>query len=104
MFYIKSNLLFQIAAALNLGWWVFTTDYEGLNAEFTVGLQTGHAVLDSTRAVLSAGPSVGLSSDPVYALSNRYSLPAPTPAPVGFIQEKTILSKIEPLVPVMVKD
>ncbi|KAJ5729642.1 uncharacterized protein N7483_004150 [Penicillium malachiteum] len=57
-----------IAAALNLGWWVFTTDYEGLNAEFTVGLQTGHAVLDSTRAVLSSGPSVGLSSDPVYAL------------------------------------
>ncbi|KAJ5081149.1 hypothetical protein N7456_013387 [Penicillium angulare] len=57
-----------IAAALNLGWWVYTTDYEGLKAEFTVGLQSGHAVLDSTRAVLSAGPDHGLSKNPVYAL------------------------------------
>ncbi|KAJ5666692.1 hypothetical protein N7462_011101 [Penicillium macrosclerotiorum] len=57
-----------IGAALNLGWWVFTTDYEGLEAEFTAGLQSGHAVLDSTRAVLSEGPSVGLSRNPTYAL------------------------------------
>ena len=57
-----------MAAALNLGWWVFTTDYEGLKAEFTTGLQSGHAVLDSTRAVLSEGPSVGLSHSPRYAL------------------------------------
>lgn len=47
---------------------MYTTDYEGLNAEFTVGVQSGHAVLDSTRAVLSAGPEVGLSKNPVYAL------------------------------------
>ncbi|KAF3391552.1 Lipase A [Penicillium rolfsii] len=57
-----------IAAALNLGWWVFTTDYEGLNAEFAVGLQSGHAVLDSTRVVLHEGPSVGLSRNARYAL------------------------------------
>ncbi|OKP07330.1 Lipase A [Penicillium subrubescens] len=63
-FYDSAN----IAAALNLGWWVFTTDYEGLNAEFTVGLQSGHAVLDSTRVVLDEGPSVGLSRNPRYAL------------------------------------
>lgn len=57
-----------MAAALNLGWWVFTTDYEGLKAEYTTGLQSGHAVLDSTRAVSSEGPSVGLSHSPYYAL------------------------------------
>ncbi|KAJ5355205.1 uncharacterized protein N7496_012417 [Penicillium cataractarum] len=59
---------FQIAAALNLGWWVFTTDYEGLEAEFSAGLQSGHAVLDSTRVILDEGPSVGLSGNPRYAL------------------------------------
>ncbi|KAJ5157684.1 uncharacterized protein N7482_008784 [Penicillium canariense] len=57
-----------IAAALNLGWWVFTTDYEGLKAEFTAGLQSGQAVLDSTRTILTEGPSVGLSRNPRYAL------------------------------------
>ncbi|KAF9893920.1 hypothetical protein FE257_008891 [Aspergillus nanangensis] len=57
-----------IAAALNQGWWVLTTDYEGLEAQFTVGLQSGHATLDSIRVVLQEGPSVGLSSDARYAL------------------------------------
>ena len=47
---------------------MFTTDYEGLKAEFTAGLQSGHAVLDSTRVVLDEGPSVGLSGNPRYAL------------------------------------
>ncbi|CEJ57649.1 hypothetical protein PMG11_06335 [Penicillium brasilianum] len=57
-----------VAAALNLGWWVFTTDYEGLKAEFSAGLQSGQAVLDSTRVILDQGPSVGLSGNPRYAL------------------------------------
>ncbi|KAJ5625316.1 hypothetical protein N7510_001625 [Penicillium lagena] len=61
-------IVYEIGAALNLGWWVFTTDYEGLEAEFTAGLQSGHAVLDSVRAVLNEGPQVGLSENPVYAL------------------------------------
>ncbi|KAL3456266.1 putative lipase 2 precursor [Aspergillus heterothallicus] len=64
---IEADVLL-IGAALNLGWWVYTTDYEGLQAEYTAGLQSGHAVLDSTRVVLSAGPAVGLSCDPQYAL------------------------------------
>lgn len=55
-------------AALNLGWWLYTTDYEGLKAEYTTGLQSGYSVLDSTRAVLSSGPALGLSSNPKYAL------------------------------------
>ncbi|KAF9889374.1 hypothetical protein FE257_007484 [Aspergillus nanangensis] len=57
-----------IGAALNRGWWVLTTDYEGLEAQFTVGLQSGHATLDSMRVVLREGPKVGLSTDPRYAL------------------------------------
>jgi hypothetical protein len=57
-----------MAAALNLGWWVFTTDYEGLDAQFTVGLQSGQAVLDSVRAILREGPNIGLSESPLYAL------------------------------------
>ncbi|KAL5354934.1 secretory lipase-domain-containing protein [Aspergillus floccosus] len=57
-----------IAAALNKGWWVLTTDYEGLEAQFTAGLQSGHATLDSIRVVLKEAPHVGLSKDPRYAL------------------------------------
>ncbi|GAB1216545.1 hypothetical protein ATERTT37_005761 [Aspergillus terreus] len=57
-----------IAAALNKGWWVLTTDYEGLEAQFTAGLQSGHATLDSVRVVLKEAPRVGLSKDPRYAL------------------------------------
>ncbi|KAJ5628914.1 hypothetical protein N7490_011142 [Penicillium lividum] len=57
-----------IGTALNLGWWVYTTDYEGLEAQYTAGLQSGQAVLDSTRAVLHAGPSLGLSHHPRYVL------------------------------------
>ncbi|KAJ5266973.1 hypothetical protein N7478_009781 [Penicillium angulare] len=58
----------MIGAALNKGWWVYTTDYEGLDAQYTAGLQSGHAVLDSTRAVLKEGQSKGLSANPRYAL------------------------------------
>ncbi|KAJ5751772.1 hypothetical protein N7520_008689 [Penicillium odoratum] len=57
-----------IGTALNLGWWVYTTDYEGLKAQYTAGLQSGQAVLDSTRAVLHAGPSLGLSHNSRYVL------------------------------------
>ncbi|OQD74900.1 hypothetical protein PENDEC_c009G05650 [Penicillium decumbens] len=57
-----------MAAALNLGWWVFTTDYGGLDAQYTVGLQSGYAVLDWVRAILREGPGVGLSKNPIYAL------------------------------------
>lgn len=31
-----------------------TSDYEGLKAEFVAGIQSGHAVLDSIKASLSA--------------------------------------------------
>ncbi|PLN85794.1 LIP-domain-containing protein [Aspergillus taichungensis] len=57
-----------VAAALNKRWWVLTTDYEGLDAHFTAGLQSGHATLDSIRVVLKEGPKVGLGVNPNYAL------------------------------------
>lgn len=65
---LNTNIVIQIAAALNKGWWVLTTDYEGLEAQFTAGLQSGHATLDSIRVVLQEGPNVGLSPDARYAL------------------------------------
>ncbi|PLB45042.1 putative lipase 8 precursor [Aspergillus steynii IBT 23096] len=37
-------------------------DYEGVNASFTVGTQSGYAVLDSLRAVQRSGSIVGASS------------------------------------------
>ncbi|KAJ5667128.1 hypothetical protein N7507_002992 [Penicillium longicatenatum] len=63
---VSEDVPFMVAA-LNQGWWLYTTDYEGLQAQYTTGLQAGYAVLDSTRAVLSSGSSLGLSN-PKYAL------------------------------------
>lgn len=48
---------------INLGYYVSTPDYEGPSSSFTAGLQAGHAVLDSVRAVLSSGNITGVSSD-----------------------------------------
>ncbi|KAJ5986171.1 hypothetical protein N7451_010536 [Penicillium sp. IBT 35674x] len=64
---VSEDVPFMVGA-LNQGWWLYTTDYEGLKAEYTTGLQSGYAVLDSTRAVLSSGPALGLSPSPKYAL------------------------------------
>ena len=41
-------------------------DYEGPKASFTAGVQSGHATIDSVRAVLNSG--FGLSVDAKYAL------------------------------------
>ncbi|WP_285607428.1 lipase family protein [Actinokineospora globicatena] len=52
-----------IAAALDRGWAVVVTDYEGLGTAgthtYTVGTAQGHAVLDAARAALSL-PGTGL--------------------------------------------
>ena len=45
--------IFMIAG-LNKGWYVVTSDYEGLEAQFTAGLMAGYGTLDSLRAVLSS--------------------------------------------------
>ncbi|KUJ18453.1 lipase [Mollisia scopiformis] len=52
--------------ALGRGWYVNFPDFEGPLAAFGAGIQEGHAVLDSVRAVLSSG--FGLSPDTRYAM------------------------------------
>jgi hypothetical protein len=56
----------DISTALGRGWFVNVPDYEGPLASFTAGVQSGHATLDSVRAVLSSG--FGLSSNARYAM------------------------------------
>ncbi|KAH7061491.1 secretory lipase-domain-containing protein [Macrophomina phaseolina] len=58
-----------LAASLNQGWYVVTSDYEGLEAQFVAGLQAGYATLDSVRVALAVGPStLGLSPTARYAM------------------------------------
>ncbi|CZT22934.1 related to lipase 1 [Ramularia collo-cygni] len=47
--------LSDVGAALGRGWWVSVPDYEGPKASFTAGVMSGHATIDSVRAVLSSG-------------------------------------------------
>ena len=56
----------DISAALGRGWYVNVPDFEGPLASFTAGVQSGHATLDSVRAVLSLG--LGLAPNARYAL------------------------------------
>jgi hypothetical protein len=67
----EKSTLVDIAAALDRGWFVNVPDYEGPLAAFGAGVQSGHATLDSVRAVLElAGekPHIGLSQEARYAL------------------------------------
>ena len=41
---------FDISTALSKGWYVNVPDFEGPLASFTLGVQAGHATLDSIRA------------------------------------------------------
>ena len=45
-----------------------TPDYEGLDAQYTAGLQAGYATLDSLRVALKEAPKLGLSHDAKYAM------------------------------------
>ncbi|QSS58979.1 hypothetical protein I7I51_08410, partial [Histoplasma capsulatum] len=57
-----------LAAALNRGWWVMVTDYEGLEAQFIAGLQSAYATLDSVRVVINEGHKIGLAPDARYVM------------------------------------
>ncbi|EER38698.1 secretory lipase [Histoplasma capsulatum H143] len=57
-----------LAAALNRGWWVMVTDYEGLEAQFIAGLQSAYATLDSVRVVINEGHKIGLAPDARYVI------------------------------------
>lgn len=50
-----SGQLADVTAALGRGWYVNVPDYEGPRASFTAGVMSGHATIDSIRAVLSSG-------------------------------------------------
>lgn len=45
-----------------------TSDYEGLEAQFAAGLQSGQATLDSVRLALREAPKVGLQTNAKYAM------------------------------------
>ncbi|WYZ41024.1 hypothetical protein EsH8_IV_001365 [Colletotrichum jinshuiense] len=60
----------MIAAALNNGWYVVSSDYESLTAAYSSGLQAGYATLDSVRVALSTESTTqtGLSAKARYAM------------------------------------
>ncbi|OJJ42620.1 hypothetical protein ASPZODRAFT_137230 [Penicilliopsis zonata CBS 506.65] len=51
----------DVGVTLGLGWWVSVPDFEGPLASFTAGVMSGHATLDSVRAVLRA--QIGLEAN-----------------------------------------
>lgn len=57
-----------LQAALNEGWVVNVPDYEGPEAAFTVGKQSGQTTLDSVRAVLNLGDMTGIKEPPTVSL------------------------------------
>ncbi|KAM3422002.1 hypothetical protein BST61_g2379 [Cercospora zeina] len=56
----------DIGEALGKGWYVNVPDYEGPLASFTAGVMSGHATLDSVRAVLNSG--FGMRNGTRYAM------------------------------------
>ncbi|KAH8811278.1 lipase 1 precursor [Xylogone sp. PMI_703] len=53
---------------LEAGWFLNVPDYEGPLASFTAGVMSGHAVIDSVRAVLSIRDKVGIDAGAKYAM------------------------------------
>ena len=60
--------MYFIQIALDRGWYVVSPDYEGPKATFTVGKQSGHATLDSIRAVLLTSGTTGINKDAKVAM------------------------------------
>ncbi|KAK4545306.1 hypothetical protein LTR36_003486 [Oleoguttula mirabilis] len=56
----------DMQTALSLGWYLNVPDYEGPLAAFGLGVQEGHATLDSVRAVLNTG--FGLAGNAPFAM------------------------------------
>lgn len=61
----------DISTGLARGWLVNVPDYEGPLASFTAGVQSGHATIDSIRAVLNASTSLGPFLDNAPSFSDR---------------------------------
>ncbi|RMZ76691.1 hypothetical protein DV738_g4855, partial [Chaetothyriales sp. CBS 135597] len=58
----------DVLTALAKGWFVNVPDYEGPLASFSAGVLSGHATIDSIRAVLNGAKRFGLPDDTKYAL------------------------------------
>lgn len=58
-----SSEMFLVSLALERGWYVTSSDYEGPKSAYTAGIQAGHAVLDAVRATLQTGDLTGISKD-----------------------------------------
>lgn len=58
----------DVNQSLSKGWFVSVPDYEGPLASFTAGVMSGHATLDSVRAILSLKDSILLPNNTLYAL------------------------------------
>ncbi|OKL64032.1 hypothetical protein UA08_00102 [Talaromyces atroroseus] len=73
-----SSTFGDITAALQQGWYVSVTDFEGPNATFAVGVAEGHAVLDGVRAVtqspLSPASLSAAAPPPPPPLTNKWSI------------------------------
>lgn len=57
-----------MAALLEEGWVVTTADYEGLDAAFVAGVQSGQMNLDAIRATLASEHITGVFANATYAL------------------------------------
>jgi len=63
---LYANQVSDIEMALGQGWYVNVPDFEGPLASFTAGVMSGHATIDSIRAVLNSG--FGLSDQTKYVM------------------------------------
>jgi hypothetical protein len=63
-----SGMSGDVVEALANGWTTVVPDFEGPLAAFTAGVLSGHATIDSVRAILSLGHLMGLDSDAPYAM------------------------------------
>ncbi|SGZ52924.1 CIC11C00000000045 [Sungouiella intermedia] len=57
---VTSAEMFLISLALERGWYVVTSDYQGFKSAYTAGIQAGHATLDSVRAALKSFSITGV--------------------------------------------
>ncbi|KUJ07244.1 LIP-domain-containing protein, partial [Mollisia scopiformis] len=63
----------EIYELLKRGWFVNTPDYEGPLSSYCAGVQSGHATLDSIRAVLQVSQEFGLNASTARAAIWGYS-------------------------------
>ena len=58
-----------IANGLSEGWYVASPDFEGFEAAFTNGVQSGQATLDGIRAALNSQNITGISCEATYGIA-----------------------------------